>query len=415
MNHLVFLSRTNPFQVSSASANRTRGLVEGLISHGAEIHFYICSPFFSNRTKDEFNRIQFKYSGKLKLIQFSLAVFNSSFFQRLYSFFSYPISNFLFANKLDKLLCDFDGVVYTNADYFLMKKLYTLKMKNPNLKIVCEVSEYLDYYKSQEIPWWILPQLVKTESFFINKFVHILSGCVLMTKALYRYIEDLKLPNCYLLHLPMTVDLSRFVDVEPSSMGFRKPYILFIGVMNNAKDGIDILIEAFNQICKKYPDYHLYLVGPWQYDTPGHLERISELGLDQRIFWINEVHRDEIPPLLLEANLLVLPRPDSKQAQGGFPTKLGEYLASGKPVCATSVGELPEYLTDGKSVFFAEPGSVSSFANAINSALGNYNAAIEIGENGKKIAMKFFNKDNQAETLFNFLNILDTSSQSLNN
>ncbi len=57
--------------------------------------------------------------------------------------------------------------------------------------------------------------------------------------------------------------------------------------------------------------------------------------------------------------------PDSKQAQGGFPTKLGEYLATGNPVCATTVGEIPDYLVDGESVYFAVPGSVDSFADAM--------------------------------------------------
>lgn len=390
-------------------------MVEGLISQGAAIDFYICAPFFSSKEKSNFINNQVTSQGKLNLIQLSSKVFESSLFHRVYSFFSYPVSKFLFAPKLDKILSDFNGVVFINPDYFLMKSLHQLKKKNPNLKIVCEVSEYLDYYKSQEVPRWLLPQLVRTERFFVKEFVHNLSGCVLMTKALYRFFEDMNLPNCQLLHLPMTVDLSRFVNVKSSSLCFIKPYILFIGVMSNAKDGIDILIEAFNENAQKYPDYRLFLVGPWQYDTPGHLKRISELGLEQRVFWINEVHRDEIPALLMEANLLVLPRPDSKQAQGGFPTKLGEYLASGKPVCATSVGELPEYLTDGESVFFAEPGSIPSFADAIDRALGNYQAAIAIGENGKKIAEKSFNKDIQSQSLYNFLIDLHRNNQCQNN
>ena len=48
-------------------------------------------------------------------------------------------------------------------------------------------------------------------------------------------------------------------------------------------------------------------------------------------------------------------RPDSRQARGGFPTKLGEYLATGKPVCVTKVGEITVYLEDNVSAFLAEP------------------------------------------------------------
>ncbi len=105
----------------------------------------------------------------------------------------------------------------------------------------------------------------------------------------------------------------------------------------------------------------------------------------------------------MNAGLLVLPRPDSKQAQGGFPTKLGEYLATGKPVCVTRVGEIPEYLEDGKSVFMAKPGDTDSFAYAMERALSNPVLAKEVGKNGRKVAEKYFNMEKQAEKLYNFL------------
>jgi len=230
-----------------------------------------------------------------------------------------------------------------------------------------------------------------------------------MTKALYKFFDELNIPSLKLLHLPMTVDLGRFSNIQSSSLGFKNPYILFVGVMNNAKDGVDILIDAFSQIAQNFPKYNLYLVGPWQYDTPGHLQKIKDYKLAERVFWINEVNRNEIPPLLLNSNLLVLPRPDSKQAQGGFPTKLGEYLASGKPVCATNIGEIPDYLTDNETVFFAKPGSSSSFADAMERALSSEEKSLEVGQKGKLIAEKFFNKDIQSGVLYEFL--FDLSKQ----
>ena len=141
---------------------------------------------------------------------------------------------------------------------------------------------------------------------------------------------------------------------------------------------------------------------------------IGHLGLEQRVFWVGEYHRDTIPAILKNANLLVLPRPDSKQAQGGFPTKLGEYLATGNPVCATTVGEIPDYLVDGESVYFAESGSVGSLANAMQRALGNPEEKKRIGANGRKVAETHFNKDIQAKMLYDFLSgnlIADKTTQ----
>ena len=163
------------------------------------------------------------------------------------------------------------------------------------------------------------------------------------------------------------------------------------------------MIDAFSKIYKKYPKLNLYLVGPRNYDTFSHLENIKELKLVERIKWVGEYPRDTIPSIICNAKLLVLPRPDSKQAQGGFPTKLGEYLATGRPVCATNVGEISEYLEDNKSVYFAKPGSVKSFVNTMSNALKDDEQANNVGEQGKKAAELYFNKKIQSKTLYNFL------------
>ena len=176
--------------------------------------------------------------------------------------------------------------------------------------------------------------------------------------------------------------------------------------MNDAKDGVNILIQSFAKIHHKFPDQKLYLVGGWNYDTSKHLKIIKELSLESKIIWKGEFSSNQIPTIIKNASLLTLPRPDSKQAQGGFPTKLGEYLASGNPVCATSVGEIPNYLVDNVSVYFAIPGSVDSFADAMQRALENPEKSKKIGQNGKEVAIKHFNKDIQSKILYNFLNEL---------
>ena len=79
-----------------------------------------------------------------------------------------------------------------------------------------------------------------------------------------------------------------------------------------------------------------------------------------------------------------------------------DYLATAKPVCATTVGEIPDYLRDGESVIFAEPGNVESFASAIRRALKNPEDAERIGANGRKVAEKEFNALIQAKKLKNY-------------
>jgi glycosyltransferase involved in cell wall biosynthesis len=103
--------------------------------------------------------------------------------------------------------------------------------------------------------------------------------------------------------------------------------------------GIDILIKAFAEISHHWLTHRLYLCGFPHPDVIAQQHLIKNLNQESQIKHVSPVDRELIPAVLKNAELAVLPRPDSRQARGGFPTKLGEYLASGTPVCVTSVGE----------------------------------------------------------------------------
>jgi glycosyltransferase involved in cell wall biosynthesis len=265
------------------------------------------------------------------------------------------------------------------------------------------MSEFLDIHKFNKGNFFQRLQGDAKQHLFEQKAYFAYDGMALITQTLIKYYQTFPNPQPKLLHLPMTVDLERFQGQKETLPEFQSPYIAFVGVMNDAKDGVSNLIKAFNNIKERFPLHKVFLVGAWNYDTPVHLQLIKDFGLEERVFWMKEYSRDQIPNIICNADLLVLPRPDSKQAQGGFPTKLGEYLATGKPVCATRIGEIPNYLKDNESVFFAEPGSVESFAKAMESALGDYINAKRVGANGRKVAEEHFNKDVQASKLYDFL------------
>jgi glycosyltransferase involved in cell wall biosynthesis len=305
-------------------------------------------------------------------------------------------------------------ITWSSAEYDHFQLIFWLKSRFNNTKYFLEMSEFLDIHRFNTGNILQRKKGDQQQAFFEQKSFYTYDGIALMTRALLRHYESFPGKKPEFLHLPMTVDLDRFEQPAQASIvqNLKKPYIAFIGVMNNQKDGVDILINAFAAIEKDFHKHHLYLFGPYNYDTPGHLKQIKALNLEEKIFWHGEVSRDEVPSILVHADVLTLPRPASKQAQGGFPTKLGEYLASSRPVCVTNVGEIPDYLQDGKSAFFAEPGSSESFASAMRRALSDQENAILVGANGRKVAEKHFNKDIQSKILCDFLqNLLHDDQQ----
>lgn len=394
----------NPFVVNSATSNRWLSLLEGLVSQNADINLIIYGGYNS-----ESERIYWKIQGNYRSIKYhyiSLSLNNSYLKQRVKIY----LMNFFQSKDLVRKVCSIINskniLIWTDTSIFSFKLICYIKEKLAHVKVFTEMSEFLDIHRNNKGNFLQKINGDFRKLYFEKKTFFKYDGIVLMTLTLVRHYQMFPKPIPILFHLPMTVDLQRFKGDKDILDNFKSPYIAFVGVMDDKKDGVSILINAFKEIKGKYPSYNLYLIGGWNYDTPKHLKLIDKYDLQNRVFWMKEYPRDSIPNITCNADLLVLPRPDSKQAQGGFPTKLGEYLASGIPVCATTVGEIPDYLVDNESVFFAEPGSVESFAKAMDRALSDPENAKRVGLNGRKVAEKEFNKDIQAKKLYDFLNTL---------
>lgn len=399
---VIIINYYNPYFQPSASANRWLTLIEGLNNLGVDIELLITGGYNSPQ---EFLQLRRKGSFKeIKYCYFSYLFHHNIWLRRLNGYLlntlMRPWVSFFVARRIN---LNKTAIIWTDSSYDSFQLVVRLKKKNPGLITFLELSEFLDIHKTNKGNALQRNKADIRQRFFEETAYFAYSGLALMTKTLYNHYEAFPKPGPKLLHLPMTVDLERFNTALAPLEGFQQPYIAFVGVMNDAKDGVSILIKAFNSMTGELPDLKLYLIGGWNYDTPIHQQLIKEYGLENKVFWKGEFSRDQIPAIIKNAALLALPRPDSKQAQGGFPTKLGEYLATSNPVCATTVGEIPDYLVDGESVFFAQPGSVDSFANAMRRVLSNPEEAKKIGANGRKVAEEYFNKDIQAKILYNFL------------
>jgi len=395
------LMNSNPFFTSSASANRWLTLIEGLKELHLDLKVVIVGSYQSKaewenfEKTSHFNGIEFKY--------LTTKTIGGIWQRRYHKYIGKHIQFIKTKHSIRKELSGFDGIVWSQNDLSLWKIITSIQ--NKSFKLICEMSEFLDIHHFNKGNTLHKRAGDAKQVYFENTYMNKLDGFVLMTKTLFAHYSAFhKHPK--LLHLPMTVDLERFDKELPVPNNFEQPYIAFVGVMNDAKDGVNILIKAFAEIYTQFPEHKVYLIGGWNYDTPHHQKLIKANGLQDKVFWKGEFSRDEIPAIIKNAALLALPRPDSKQAQGGFPTKLGEYLATGNPVCATTVGEIPDYLTDNKSVFFAIPGSVDFFSDAMGKALSNPQGAKIIGKKGRDVAEKSFNKDIQSKLLHNFLHQL---------
>jgi glycosyltransferase involved in cell wall biosynthesis len=400
--NIKYICWNNPLFEAKASSNRVLGLLNGLAKHKTNVEILVVGgyqsfiEFQSIKNNKEFQKINITYLNKTHI--------QNKWVKRIYNYLLLPIHlKWLFIRLIFKNQYFSNSIIWVENSSILYSLAKKLKRINNSIKLFIEVNEFFDFYINIKGNYLSKRRLIKTQKSFKESFVFELNGIAFMTKSLIHEYSFLN-PNLNILHLPMTVDFSRFKAISKSTSIFQNA--VYLGDLNNSKDGVDIIIKSFAKIMNEHNNLNLFLVGKQSYDHKEHMELISELKAKERIYFLGLVSKNEVPSILINATLLLLARPDSRQAQGGFPTKLGEYLATKNPVCVTSVGEIPDYLKDNESAFFAKPGCEISFADAMNRALKDLNNSSKIGENGYLVALENFNSETQSKRLFNFLTSL---------
>lgn len=252
------------------------------------------------------------------------------------------------------------------------------------------------------------PDVVNFTGFKCNIFESILlkklDGLFVISSHLKRYYSTKMCDPQNIFQLNMLVDMSRFASFMHKP--HEKTVIAYCGSGVNTKDGVDLLIKAYAHLCKNYDNLELMLIGAKPYpDYDNNVSLAKQLGVAESIRFTGPVHYNKIPYLLQQADVLVLARPNSRQADGGFPTKLGEYLCTGIPVVTTNVGEIHNYLTDNENILFSKSESPVDIADRIEWVLQNQKDAYDIASRGKAQVYDNFSSISQARHLVNSIYI----------
>ena len=228
-------------------------------------------------------------------------------------------------------------------------------------------------------------------------YYKLFDGYTLISDELIKHYSSYVSKKQVIYKLPMTVDFSRFKNVNTDKS---LKYVFYAGSLNNSKDGIEFLIKAFLAENNRLKDVFLFIA--WNDDSHNREYLINKINCNN-IKLLGEVKREDIPQYLMNASVCVLPRPDSLQARGGFPTKLGEYLATGNPVIVSDVGEIPNYLTDTEVFFVSNNNLESDLRKKLLEVFDNYESAIQKGIHGKIKAKEYFSLENNSSIVKEFL------------
>jgi glycosyltransferase involved in cell wall biosynthesis len=147
--------------------------------------------------------------------------------------------------------------------------------------------------------------------------------------------------------VPNGVDLNKFRLMERQEakrqlgLDDDKRYLLYVGRLVAVK-GLDLLLDAFAQLVQNQRDVELVLVG----DGAERLvlaQRATTLGIRDKVHFVGAQPHERVVLWMNAGDVFCLP-----SHKEGLPTVLLESLACGTPVVATSVGGIPEIVTDGQ-------------------------------------------------------------------
>ena len=193
--------------------------------------------------------------------------------------------------------------------------------------------------------------------------------------------------------VPNGVDTSRFTPDGPSALGFRDRFV--IGFVGSLKPwhGIDVLLEAFRDLAND-PRAHLLVVG----EGP-EARAIDALATEMpdRVTRV-AVDHDEVPAYLRAMDVTVAPYPPGENFYFS-PLKVLEYLAAGRPVVASDIGQVSELIDHGLTGLLVPPGDARALTLALQTVAADPDLARRLSGNAHRVATREHTWTQRAETI----------------
>lgn len=164
-------------------------------------------------------------------------------------------------------------------------------------------------------------------------------------------------------------------------LGVEGPFVLHVGSLQPRKN-LTRLVEAFDRVKDAVPGLQMVLAGRrgWAYQPI--FDRISQLGLADRVLVPGYVADEDLATLYSAASVYAFP---SLYEGFGFPAL--EAMACGTPVVCSNVASLPE-ITGDAALSFA-PTDVVGMANALHRVLTDPVLHADLGARGTRQAARF--------------------------
>ena len=170
--------------------------------------------------------------------------------------------------------------------------------------------------------------------------------------------------------------------------GITKPLILYLGQLHGGQY-VELFIRTAKKLISVYhQDLSFMIVGDG-YMANDLKKMVSQLDLDRSVIFTGAVSHKLVPQYIAAADICVACFEENEVTSCKSPLKIVEYLASGKAIVASGVGEVPEMLKDAGVL--TAPGNADSLASGIIKVLSDPAFKDKIQKSARKRAEEKYN------------------------
>lgn len=329
----------------------------------------------------EFKVISIKWHGQSdhELIADNVEVYRvPSIF--VFSQIRYPVPNFIaLIREIKRVLNkeNFDLIEFVNQLYLTSVPIFLVKKRG--------IPIIVDVFAIPGDSWFYGDRIIDGiahayERIIGNGILKAADGILSENSSLYDYFSRIGIEANRIYAITKGVDTELF-QPRITSNSFRSELgikekdvvILYVGRLDLVK-GVNYLLQAAERILGDHNNIKFLIIGD------GNLRREYEKfvkPLSHSIIFTG--WRNDIPQLMNIADILVLP-----SLSEGAANVVMEACASGLPVIATEVGEVPQVVSDGETGVLIKPKDVDGLVEAMGKVIDNPSLARKMGEAGRK-------------------------------
>jgi glycosyltransferase involved in cell wall biosynthesis len=311
--------------------------------------------------------------------------------KRLLNYFSFVFTSYWRGRKLEK----FDFLMVESPPLFLGYSAMRLS-KKLHAKLIFNVSDL--WPESAEKLGLV------TNKFFLGMAYRLEAKCYrrsfLITGQTQGIVDDIsrRFPDKKVIWLPNGVDLGYYNPAEIESIGYRNrnnlndsDILFFYGGVVGYAQGLDVILNAA-KLLEHRPEIQFIIQG-----AGPEKERLLQLKDEMNVtnvHFLPPVNKSEMPGVLKEINVAVIPLRKLELFEGAIPSKVFETLAMEIPILLGVNGEARFHFVDkAQAAIFVEPENASVLAENVLVLADNPELAREMGKKGRKYAEIQFNRD----------------------